>query len=53
MDIEEIRDYLRENLTISVITNEETDYYTTYKVVEVSISLEGEKMSSDSFTINE
>ena len=53
MDIQEIRDYLRENLSISVISNRETDYDSTYIHVEVSISLEGEDISSDSFSIDE
>ena len=53
MDIQEIRDYLRDNLTISVITSNERDYDSTYTHVEVSILLEDESVSSDSFCIYE
>jgi hypothetical protein len=51
MDIQEIRDYLRDNLTISVNASNERDYDSSYTSVEVSIALEGEDISSDTFCV--
>ena len=47
-----VRSFLKENLTIELITGSETDYYTEYKTIEVKVYLGNDEVcsASDSFS---
>ena len=47
-----MRSFLKENLTIELITGSETDYYTEYKTIEVKVYLGNDEVcsASDSFS---
>jgi len=43
---------IKENLSISITEEYESDYGKSYKVIEVSLFYDEEKLSSQTFTIN-
>ena len=47
-----VRSFLKENLTIELITGSETDHYTEYKTIEVKVYLGNDEVcsASDSFS---
>jgi hypothetical protein len=50
-DLDVIRNFLKNNLQIEILTYRENDYRNEYTVIEVSISLDGEEICSSSDTI--
>lgn len=45
MDLREIKQYLKDNLSVSVVTDEKRGFGTNYVSVEVTLELEGEVIS--------
>ena len=44
--------FLKENLTIELITGSETDYYTEYKTIEVKVYLGNDEVCSASDSLS-
>ena len=47
-----MRSFLKENLTIELITGSETDYYTEYKTIEVKVYLGNDEVCSASDSLS-
>lgn len=51
MTQEEIKAYIRDNLSICINRDYEQDYGRSYEIIEVNLLLEGESIAKDTFTI--
>tara|TARA_R110000765_G_scaffold32_1_gene69 strand:- start:1054 stop:1254 length:201 start_codon:yes stop_codon:yes gene_type:complete len=47
-----MRSFLKENLTIELITGSETDYYTEHKTIEVKVYLGNDEVCSASDSLS-
>lgn len=51
MTPEEVKQYIKDNLSICITKDHEVDYGSSYEIIQVDLLLEGESIAKDTFTI--